>query len=265
MVGLETPQTSDSLTDTIPQKSLGDSTARNSLRMGPSGKRTDMTMRKMQREIEVLKKENCQLKKKERLFALHQKGFDDANNKVAKLSKELNSRNTQLRSDSLVIDDCERRLQEANAIIAEMKKRESEIHEGYHETFKENASLKQQMRRMRVANSQQSHMRSRSTYTKVASAAGLNVFEHCKRLEQDLPQSSRCLANFQRVLKAIDKHDRELVQALDREQDLLELCTENNEQAKRQLRELLVVHKRIFQCKPCERDLAELAAACKAA
>jgi hypothetical protein len=33
----------------------------------------------------------------------------------------------------------------------------------------------------------------------------LNVFEHCKRLERDLPSSSRCLSNFQRVLKAIDK------------------------------------------------------------
>ena len=50
--------------------------------------------------------------------------------------------------------------------------------------------------------------------TKVASAAGLNVFEHCKRLERDLPTSSRCLANFQRMLKAIDKHDRELVASL---------------------------------------------------
>jgi hypothetical protein len=61
------------------------------------------------------------------------------------------------------------------------------------------------MRKMRGDLGAQTHTRARSTYGKVASAAGLNVFEHCKRLERDLPSSSRCLANFQRVLKAIDK------------------------------------------------------------
>ena len=61
------------------------------------------------------------------------------------------------------------------------------------------------MRKMRGDLGAQTHTRARSTYGKVASSAGLNVFEHCKRLERDLPSSSRCLANFQRVLKAIDK------------------------------------------------------------
>jgi hypothetical protein len=61
------------------------------------------------------------------------------------------------------------------------------------------------MRKMRGDLGAQTHTRARSTYGKVASAAGLNVFEHCKRLERDLPSSSRCLSNFQRVLKAIDK------------------------------------------------------------
>ena len=75
----------------------------------------------------------------------------------------------------------------------------------YHATFKENEELKQRMRKMRGDLGAQTHTRARSTYGKVASAAGLNVFEHCKRLERDLPSSSRCLANFQRVLKAIDK------------------------------------------------------------
>jgi hypothetical protein len=64
------------------------------------------------------------------------------------------------------------------------------------------------MRKMRGDLGAQTHTRARSTYGKVASAAGLNVFEHCKRLERDLPSSSRCLSNFQRVLKAIDKQVR---------------------------------------------------------
>lgn len=75
----------------------------------------------------------------------------------------------------------------------------------YHATYKENEELKQRMRKMRGDHGAQAHTRARSTYGKVASAAGLNVFEHCKRLERDLPSSSRCLANFQRLLKAIDK------------------------------------------------------------
>jgi predicted metal-dependent hydrolase len=89
------------------------------------------------------------------------------------------------------------------------------------------------------------------------------VFEHCKRLERDLPSSSRCIANFQKVLKAIDKQDRELVDTLDREQQLLELHAEYDKQAKQQLKELLIVHKRVFQCRPAERQLQELARACQ--
>ena len=46
-----------------------------------------------------------------RLFALHQKGFDDANKKLAQMSKELEARNSQLHSESIIMQECERRLQ----------------------------------------------------------------------------------------------------------------------------------------------------------
>eukprot|EP01052_Picozoa_sp_SAG31_P003459 SAG31_NODE_134_length_23213_cov_5.698624_4_plen_168_part_00 len=102
--------------------------------------------------------------------------------------------------------------------------KEKRMHSAYHDMFKENQALKARLKKFRMETATQNLSRARSNYTKVASAAGLNVFEHCKRLERDLPTSSRCLANFQRMLKAIDKHDRELVNSLDREQKLLDLC-----------------------------------------
>ena len=112
------------------------------------------------------------------------------------------------------------------------------------------------------------------------------MFEHCKRLERDLPHSSRCLANFQRVLKAIDvrahlqphadalstivaarckptqKQDKELVAALDREQELLDVCAEHAARANKQMKELLLIHERMFKRPPSERIVAELAAVC---
>ena len=50
-------------------------TARYSARATAHEKRAEMLSRKVQQEIQTLRKENAELKKKERTFALHQKGF----------------------------------------------------------------------------------------------------------------------------------------------------------------------------------------------
>jgi carbon monoxide dehydrogenase subunit G len=48
---------------------------RYSARAGAHEKRAEMVSRKVQQELQALRKENAELKKKERTFALHQKGF----------------------------------------------------------------------------------------------------------------------------------------------------------------------------------------------
>ena len=50
-------------------------TARYSTRASAHEKRAEMVSRKVQQELQALRKENAELKKKERTFALHQKGF----------------------------------------------------------------------------------------------------------------------------------------------------------------------------------------------
>ena len=234
---------------------------RYSARSAALGQRAEMVTRQMQQELQQLRKENTELKKKERKFALHQKGFEDASRKVEKLKKELGAREAQLRSESVVIEEYERRLREMGALMDDANGREEQLHSGYHAAFRENEELKMRMRKMRADLGSQTHARARSAYSKVASAAGLNVFEHCKRLERDLPSSSRCLANFQRVLKAIDKQDRELVSALDREQELLDLIRDYESKAREQLRQVCTVHQKVFARPPSQRVLAELAAA----
>eukprot|EP01043_Picozoa_sp_COSAG02_P097369 COSAG02_NODE_33591_length_497_cov_10.847315_1_plen_147_part_10 len=50
-------------------------TARYSARASAHEKRAEMVSRKVQQELQALRKENAELKKKERTFTLHQKGF----------------------------------------------------------------------------------------------------------------------------------------------------------------------------------------------
>jgi hypothetical protein len=52
--------------------------ARYSARAGAHEKRAEMMSRKVQQELQMLRKENMELKKKERLFARHQKGFGES-------------------------------------------------------------------------------------------------------------------------------------------------------------------------------------------
>jgi hypothetical protein len=82
--------------------------ARYSARTGAHEKRAEMVSRKVQQELQELRKENAELKKKERLFALHQKGFEDASKKIGKLSKEIGAREAQLRSEAIVTEEYER-------------------------------------------------------------------------------------------------------------------------------------------------------------
>ena len=147
--------------------------ARYSARTGAHEKRAEMVSRKVQQELQALRKENAEMKKKERLFALHQKGFEDAGKKIGKLSKEIGAREAQLRSEAIVTEEYERRIFEMEAILNDANQREQHIHEGYvldavavcvytcrrlidlsndcryHESWKENEELKQRMRKMR--------------------------------------------------------------------------------------------------------------------
>lgn len=50
-------------------------TGRYSARASAHEKRAEMLSRRVQQELQTLRKENAELKKKERTFALHQKGF----------------------------------------------------------------------------------------------------------------------------------------------------------------------------------------------
>jgi hypothetical protein len=102
---------------------------RESVLASGQSKRAEMMARKLQRELDHCRTEMAQLKKKERLFALHQKGFDDANRKIDKLSRELDARKSQIESDALVIRNYERRMNESNAVAADSGAREDQMHE----------------------------------------------------------------------------------------------------------------------------------------
>ena len=55
--------------------------------------------------------------------------------------------------------------------------------------------------------------------------------------------------------------DRELVAALDREQEMLELIRDYEAKSRETFRELCAVHQRVFSRPPSQRVLADLAAA----
>ena len=64
------------------------------------------------------------------------------------------------------------------------------------------------------------------------------------------------------ILKMLDVlQDRELVTALDREQEMLELIREYEGRSRETFRELCTVHQKVFKRPPSQRVLAELAAA----
>jgi hypothetical protein len=59
----------------------------------------------------------------------------------------------------------------------------------------------------------------------------------------------------------VNEQDQELVSALDREQEMLELIREYEGKSRETFRELCTVHQRVFARPPSQRVLADLAAA----